>query len=467
MKQSQLLSILCKLTPRELRAFQHYVEGLYPNRTREQELLNYLSDFHPNFEQNNLTLEGMESELFGTTNKRKKILNMLSDLKLLAIEFLLWKKQKEPSFEQSLSLIQLLYDREMDKVAEAELNKLVKITATQKQTNPLHLYQLLKFKYFCLTVENNTDALPERNLNESLKQLNVFYLTNACKLFCELLNRKTVYQEIPLTDIKIVEQALASSLTIEPNDLLSCYQKALAMNLHQSQEAYRDLSKLYVSCYNTFAAEDQLTLLLTLINFCIPKVMQGIPEYEADALALHELGFTTKLLFSNNKLSKTIFLNTVTIGCRLSAWDWVNKIIAENTKYLEVNNQEETGKIAQALVEFSQKNYETTLTLLHSISVSKDLDNSLRIRGLIALSLFEIKSTTVLLDHLKSFESFLRNNAKQLSTAIRERYQKFIKITRLLLKRPVKKQKIIAHLNESSAVFAKSFLLSKIKDVNL
>lgn len=463
MKNSQLLSILKKLSLNELGAFQKYIGGLYPHRKQQQDLLKYIATFYPSFDTEQLTLESIQQALFPVANNRKKLLNLLSDLKLLAIEFLMWKQQQKPSLEQSLSLIQLLYARGMNKVAEAELNKLTKKINIQKQISPLQLHQLLNFKYFHLTIESSKNTPPLATLKESLKYLNIFHLTNTCKIFCELLNRRTVYEENLIVDIEKIETALANQLSYESNELLYCYQQGLKMHLNQSEEAYNLLKTAFIKNHSTFPSEDQLTLLLCLINFCIPKVMQGILAYEKSALDLHDLGFSTKILCANNLLSKTVFLNAVTIGCRLKAWDWVNKIIEHNTQYLGRKHRISTKKMAKALVMFQQKKYGDTLQLLNSISVSEDMDNSLRIRGLIALCLYEEKAVHVLVNHLKSFESFLNNNCKKLSKAIRERYQRFIKIMRLLLIPPINKNKIIKLLSESTAIFARSFLYSKIK----
>jgi len=126
MQKKQLLSILKKFTRKELKAFHQYVKGLYPGKKQQLELLSYLLPFHPRFDNTVLDVDTIHQALYGTKKTGKRIENLRSDLKLLALEFLKWQQIKIHSFEQSFQLIQLLYQRGMDKVADYEYNKLKK-----------------------------------------------------------------------------------------------------------------------------------------------------------------------------------------------------------------------------------------------------------------------------------------------------------------------------------------------------
>jgi len=317
MQKSQLLSILKKLTKKELKAFHQYVKGNYPGKIQQLELLAYLIPFYSDFNNKALDVNTIHQVLYGTKKQGKRIENLRSDLKLLALEFLKWQQLKTNSFEQSFQLIQLLYQRGMNKVADYEYKKLKK-QLSQQQVLPLNLHQLLQFNYYQIEVKNNTDSLASDSLKRSYQELNTFYLISTCKVFCELVNRKNIFHENLIEDEGIITQTIQSSLATQPNELLQCYQKALAMNFRKSEEIhYWELKTLYFNNYTNFNSENQHTLLLYLINFCIPKVMQNLSEFEQEAIELHNHGFQTKTIFQNGSLSKTMFLNTVTIGCRL------------------------------------------------------------------------------------------------------------------------------------------------------
>jgi len=276
MKNSQLISILKKFSKKELFAFQRYLKGIGPNKRQLHQVLEYLIKCYPKFDADKLTMETVHQALFKEPHSGKKLNNLLSDLKLLATEFLLWKHQKEHPLEQALTLVQILYKRGMNKVAAIAFRDLEKRIDGKEQALALDFYQLIKFKYFQLDAKNDQNPIKSNILQQAHLELNTYYLTNSCKLFCELINRKNIFNEEGTKDRATIQQLLNSDLATKPSILLACYQKTLAMLLDNAEKHYHTLKQLFFKHYDTFNLEDQHTLLLYLINFCIPKVMQGI-----------------------------------------------------------------------------------------------------------------------------------------------------------------------------------------------
>jgi len=453
MKKNQFLSILEKLSKREVNELQDYIHQLHPRKKQQQQLLSCLIPFHPSFEAEKAITESIKQVELSDENNSKKLSNLMSDLKGLVLEFLLWKEQQVNSFEKSLTLIQLLHRRGIHHVAVIELKRLEKKIKKNKKMLSLDLYQLLKLKYFQLDIHSQPNTAAEHSITKTFKQLNTFYLTNSYKLFCEVLSRKNVYQENIPADKATIEQLLDSKLAREDSDLLVCYQKALAMNFYQAEATateeeaikaatvFQDLKELYKNVYEFFDLEDQQTLLLYLINFCIPRVMKGQSDYEMIAFNLHEFGFN-KFIFQKGGLSKTLLLNTITIGCRA-----------------------QKEKLANGLIAFYQSNYEETLYQLNTISVSEDTDNSLRVRGMVTISLYKLNRMKALVRELDKFENFLKKNTKKISDIVKVRYLNFIEITRLISKpnydKAFIKQKIETYKN---GIYGRDFLLDQLKD---
>jgi len=476
MKKNQFLSILEKLSKREVNELQDYIHQLHPRKKQQQQLLNCLLPFHPLFEAEKEITESIKQAELSDENNSKKLSNLMSDLKGLVLEFLLWKEQQVNSFEKSLTLIQLLHRRGIHHVAAIELKKLEKRIKKNKKMLSLDLYQLLKLKYFQLDIHSQANTAAEHSITKTFKQLNTFYLTNSYKLFCEVLSRKNVYQENIPADKATIEQLLDSKLARKDSDLLVCYQKALTMNFYQAESAvkaeavFQDLKELYKNVYEFFDLEDQQTLLLYLINFCIPRVMKGQSDYEMIAFNLHEFGFN-KFIFQKGGLSKTLLLNTITIGCRAQKkeanqdWQSVQTIIAENIEYLPKKDRIPTEILANSFITFYQSNYEDTLYQLNTISVSEDTDNSLRVRGMVTISLYKLNRMKALVRELDKFENFLKKNTKKISDIVKIRYLNFIEIMRLISKpnydKAFIKQKIETYKN---GIYGRDFLLDQLKD---
>lgn len=460
--KNQLIHILKNFNKKELRSFQTYLKSWYPRKRQQQQLLSYLIPFHPHFTSKKLTKEIIHKKLFNTPPKGRKLNNLFSDLNLYAKEFLCWQERANHPLEQSFLLIQSLYKRGLYTIAKFELNKVLKNMSQQAQNSTFDYYYLFRFTYFQMMIKHSPNKFLPKDLAQSYRQLNTFYLIHTCKLFSEILNRRNIFKENLLEDEYIIQQVLHPTLVVVVNPLLKAYQQALEMNFYKSNTAFQQLRENYQENYNVFSLEDQYILLQYLINFCVPKIMQGIKEYEQYAWSFHNLGFTQKVFLQNIHRFNAIFLNAVTLGCRLKLFDWVATIINENANYLPKENNTQIKQLAKALLAFEKGNYVQTLELLREIPTG-DYTIAIRVKGLTILSLFEIKETVVLFNHLKAFEVFLRTNSHQLSNAVIQRYKRFISVIRLFLKENRNDALILSRLRSSDAIYAKKKLLHKLE----
>ena len=461
MKRPQLLSILKKFTRQELKVFQGYLNGLYPKLQQEQQLLQYLITYYPTFDDKQLSKEVLHQALFGEPYKGKKLGNLFSDLNLHAKEFLVWQAHKNAFFDRSFLLIQALYQRELYKVAKYELNKLFKAIKRTK-TTPIDYYQLFKLTHLHLAIKHQPNALTPDDLQQSYQQLNTFYLTQSYRLFCELLNKRNIYKEELIEDDQIIEQLLQSTLATAPSQLLYCYQQALTMLFRDCEVAFQQLRQVYLVHYKTFTIENQYILLQYLINFSIPKIMSGKAMYEEYALNFYTIGFTSKMLLQNTHRSDTNLLNAVTLGCRLQKYEWVTATLEKHIIHINQDIRPHINKMAKAMVAFGRKDFPYVLELLKVVSFH-NINNALRARGMVIVSLLEVGAYKTLRSYLAAFEKFLKKNPKQLSRQVAQRYERFVEIIPLFLEKEIDLPLISRKLNSSTAIYARKILLDKIK----
>ena len=462
MKEPQALSILRKFTKQELKSFQGYLKGLYPKLQQEQQLLKYLISFYPTFNDKQLSKELLHQALYGEPYKGKKLSNLLSDLNLHAKEFLVWQAYKTSFFDRSFLLIQSLYQKELYDVAKYELNKLFKSIKRSKGT-AIDYYQLFKFTHLHLAVKHQPNALTPNDLQQSYQQLNTFYLTHSCRLFCEILNKRNIYKEELIEDDQIIEQLLQSTLATAPSQLLYCYQQALTMLFRDCEVSFQQLRQVYLAHYVTFTIEDQYILLQYLINFSIPKIMTGKVSYEEYALDFYTIGFTSKMLLQNTHRSDTNLLNAVTLGCRLQKYEWVTATLDKHIIHINQDIRPHINKMAKAMVAFGQKDFPYVLELLKVVSFH-NINNALRARGMVTVSLLEVGAYKTLRSYLVAFEKFLKKNPKRLSNQVAKRYERFVEIIQLFLEKDIDLPLISKKLNSSTAIYARKILLEKIME---
>jgi len=460
--KNQILHILKKFNKKELLAFQAYISSWYPRKRQQQALLSYLIPFHPYFTSKKLSKERIHENLFNTPLKGRKLDNLFSDLNLFAKEFLCWQERINHPLEQSFLLVQALYNKRLYSIAKFELNKILKRMNRQTQGRGVDYYYLFRFTYFQMAIKHAPNELSPKELSHSYEQLNTFYLTHTCKLFCEILNRRNIFKENLLEDEQLIKQILYPSLALTSSFLLTAYQQALEMIFYASSTVFRQLKENYGRNYEAFSPEDKYILLQYLINFCTPKIMQGNTDYQQYAWFFYDLGFSQQIFLQNTHRINTIFLNAVTLGCRIKAYDWVATLIKENTQYLDKKKDPHIERLAKALLTFEKGEYAYTLELLREIPTTNH-SIALRVKGLTILSLFEEKQTNILYHQLKAFEAFLKTNSHQLNDAIIQRYKRFIAVLRLFLKENRDDALILSKLRSPDAIYAKNILLSKLE----
>ena len=96
MFKNRLLKLLGKASPEELKQFRSYMKNRYGRQKIANDLLAYLKDFYPEFDDPKLERKYAYKRLFkGENYKEKKLLNSLSDLHNFLLEFLLQEQFKK------------------------------------------------------------------------------------------------------------------------------------------------------------------------------------------------------------------------------------------------------------------------------------------------------------------------------------------------------------------------------------
>ena len=116
------------------------------------------------------------------------------------------------------------------------------------------------------------------------------------------------------------------------------------------------------------------------------------------------------------------------------------------------------------MVAFDQKNFPYVLELLKAVSFH-NINNALRARGMVIVSLLEVEANKTLESYLAAFDKFLKKNPKGLSGQVAKRYERFIEIVELFLQENIDFALIWTKLNNSTAIYARKILLDKITNL--
>jgi hypothetical protein len=204
------------------------------------------------------------------------------------------------------------------------------------------------------------------------------------------------------------------------------------LNIHDDK-SFNRLRLGIEKSHKSFSEYALYNLILVFENCCTGRIQAGrfefIEKYINFQKRLNEKNITsTPEKYYYNSLR---FINTVTYGCYLKDFNWLEQYIKKYLNRLNPEYQKSIGHLTQAYINFEQGNYDNSLMNLGLVNYDHFLIK-LYIRELSLLIYYEtgnIESSYLMID---SFHHFLSTN-KSVSEIHRKKYSKFLGIYKDLL----------------------------------
>lgn len=301
-------------------------------------------------------------------------------------------------------------------------------------------------------------------LNEVIRTFDAYALTVKLRLACLSASHQAVFQaqyDNRLTEL-LLKYLEDSEWLQEPIIALyyHCY-----WSLSSGEEVhFRAFRHFLESLAAQLPSEERRALLLMAVNYCIRELNRGETRYAREAFDLYKLGLESGSLIENGMLSRFALKNIVSLGIRLEAYDWVEKIILEYSPLLEAKHREANCNYNLAALYCAKKEYEKAMPLLAQVDEA-DLLLNLDSRIMLIKMYYETEAWDALDALLSSFRILLLRKKKMVGYH-QQHYLNTVRLLQKILRTPAQdraaRQKIREEIDHTKSVIERDWLLGKV-----
>lgn len=227
----------------------------------------------------------------------------------------------------------------------------------------LHKYMISMESYQIHKNEQRVDF----DFQTTFELLDKYYLTERFRILTLLQNYKKIlghtFEDVAFNSI---QQLLQSNPPFLETPIIKIYFNLYEIlqqedNIQQFDDTFEYIKKnLHILPQNELK-----DILLNLNNFCIRKINKGDSEFIEKSFNIFLLGIESSSLLEKGVLSRFTFKNIVTLGIRLEKYDWTSQFIESNFTLIEKKYQDSSYAYNKAYLEYSRKNYDDAISLLH------------------------------------------------------------------------------------------------------
>lgn len=394
-----------------------FVQSPYFNQNPR--LLPLLQLLYQHIDQTNnlqLAAETIYQTLYGESEpfKVQRIYDHLSFLTRLVERFFAVEQLEEIPLAERLLQLQYLAEHDLWEAHRRIQRKSVPLQAKQKvQDSEAHL------RHFQLLQERNQSflALGERRFDEGLnqmdEQLTVFFLAQKLKNACEMLNRGNVvqgeYQSYLLPEILQFIRAQSAYLQYPAVSLY--YQLYICLSEAHFEQAFAEFRVLLNQHATAFDQTELSGLYDYAQNICIKQINSGDSTYLKIYFTLFQEMLALELMMEEGILDHRLYKNIVTVGLRLSEFDWVADFLHGYAERLSPAFREAAYHYNLATYNHARKDYPQAQRNLWKVEL-EDIYYQLGKRTLLLKIYYELGEEDGLEAQIRAFRAYLRRNRK-------------------------------------------------------
>ncbi len=472
MTNTKLVQLLLTFTNLEYKWFDQYIRSPYHNENPLlADLLGYIRDSL----QAKSPQQPEKEEAFGILFPNQafndlKIRHLISDLLRLLEGFLINESLKSSNISSRLQLLKELRSRNQNKHFEAVFNNARGLQHKQPYRNAAYFYHeyALEAEYSSFLALQQS-RLFETNLQQTVDNLDVFYLIEKLRYGCIFHNYKNVlavdYQSLLMDEI--LEHIRQQNYDHVP--AVSIYY-SIYMTLTESDDElhYRDLKSLLLRHIDQFTHEEAREMYAFANNYCIKQINLGHNQYLNEIFANYQTLLQKEIIIENGSISPWDYKNIVVTGLRLNEFTWVEDFIYRYKHKLEVRFRENAFIYNLAYYHFYRNDYDRVMDLLQQVEF-EDVFYSLDSKAMLLKTYYELHEVESLLSLFDSFTIFLKRN-KVISDRHRHTYLNLIRFVKKLSRIPPGDHKKIEALQQeiegSKGVADLNWLREKIRELS-
>ncbi|RPI17545.1 MAG: hypothetical protein EHM58_08710 [Ignavibacteriae bacterium] len=485
MIKSKLFEILKTFTAEELKGFRDFVHSPFHNRNKKVRILyEIIKKYIPDFENDMLKKEKLYRLLYPGKPYNDVVMRILiSDLLKLSEEYLAYQNYRKNSINEKKFLLDELKNRKLDSLFRKNLRQAEEILCRDDAIDFKYFYELqnlqnLKIEYLISRDKQSEiagDVLKQgeyliyftlsallNTTHELLQQesvLNINFGNNLVKEFFDNINIENVYRFI-------------ESSNSEYGEIASIYY--YMYKAYMSTDGDTDYFKLKNSIekhFNKFTREEKFNLLLIMESICTNKVSFGKQEFYSHLMDIYELMLSDSIWGHSDTsfIQLNLFRNIFFTAVILEKYEWAEEFVSKYKNRLIPEQRDNMLCFSNAIILFEKGEFEKALAEINKVNYNFFVFK-FDARVLLLKIYCELELSEQAYSLIDSFSHFLANN-KNVCAHDRERFGKFIKYIKLILKYKDTFDKTIIDslenlLEQDTIVIGKKWITGKLKKLN-
>lgn len=396
----------------------------------------------------------------------QRLRHVMSYLSEVIEDFILWKIIK-PSPDSKAQLLREYQRRRLNKPFEMLWTRLHKQLEKAPLRDAEHHRLLWHTSGSWLDMHDPRTPDAQSHIQASLNELDHFYLVEKLKSSLAAMSHQRMFKVD--YDLGILEEVLnraAGAGVLEKPEIRVYFLAFKTLSQPQEEHHFQPFLRAIQESKGILPLEQEKSLLLLAINYCIGKMNQGLSAYGNHALGLYRQGLESGLLLENGEISPYTYRNICSAALLQNEYDWAQLFLEEYKPLLPTDLRDSYYTHNLARLHLKQKKFHDVVSLLNLVYV-KDIFTQLATRVIHIQAGYEQGDKELVEYQLDNFQQALRR--KEVQAARKRNYGNFVKLTRRLVTLEpgdiAKLDALEKMITETQLLVERTWLLEKVTEI--
>ena len=281
-------------------------------------------------------------------------------------KYLAWKQFEKHQDRKDVLVIENLMETAITENAGKIIRRKTQSEESTDAVSNFKLYQLADQYYFQLSRKGDNT-----HLIKSQEALDIYYLSNQLKIWCELMNRSNILA-LQYDNMKFDRfiQFLENNLKDYSHyPTVSIYYPILQWlkdpNSDGWYEGFREKLFLHIKEFPENEAKD---IVAYIQNYCVKRINQGRNEFLKEWFEIAQFMLPLNLLNDNKYISEWTYKNIITVGVRLHAFEWTENFIHGYYNKLAPEQRDNAYQYNLAVYYYEKQDFDKAMQLLNRVN---------------------------------------------------------------------------------------------------
>ncbi len=464
MLNSNFCILIRSFSKKEIKDFGKFLRQQHARKTIPLSIFEYIRRYAPGFDDPRLDKERAYNQIFpGELYNYRKITDALSDLFLLANQFLLQEKVKTTSWLQQQLLLDIYREKKLQPWVNKTLELLEQQLATDQEDEGLHrkfyYRQLFYDQQLYFNRGGSKVRISSDFLTDGLANLEAFRMFWQLQYYLELEMRRNILNEkadLPKLKALLDEVGQLSHATYPIHHIY----RQLFLLMREENDDYDSLIKMMAKEKDRIAPIEQQVMQIYLLNYISRLIRRGQVKYSELAFHIYRSGLASGVLLIDGKLTVTRFMNILDSAIKIGNMPFARQVLALGDEYLDASHREDCLEMGQAMIDFADNELDRAVARIEGNKYDS-MDLRIRSRWLLVCLYYDLNAFDKLINHLRAFEVLLRRD-QILSEANKKATRNFIRLTRKLYLREAPKDELKTLIQETKPIVNQRWLIKKL-----